>query len=233
MTDAQPLQFQPAATPADSAEDLARADLYGLLATLFFHAADADLLQRIAAAPLDPIGDGDIAAADAQAAASSALTQAWRKLVARAGQTTAEQADDEYTELFIGVGKPEVFLYGSYYQAGFMNEKPLVVLRDDLRRHGLERAEGITETEDHLATLCEVMRYLIAGDDVAVARIEEQRAFFQRHLAPWVDTACDAVLQHPRAALYADVAGLAKAFFDVERLALELAWEPSSRLPKK
>lgn len=223
MTDAQPLQFQPAATPADSAEDLARADLYGLLATLFFHAADADLLQRIAAAPLDPIGDGDIAAADAQAAASSALTQAWRKLVARAGQTTAEQADDEYTELFIGVGKPEVFLYGSYYQAGFMNEKPLVVLRNDLRRHGLERAEGITETEDHLATLCEVMRYLIAGDDVAVARIGEQRAFFQRHLAPWVDTACDAVLQHPRAALYADVAGLAKAFFDVERLALELA----------
>jgi TorA maturation chaperone TorD len=223
MTDAQPLQFQPAATPADSAEDLARADLYGLLATLFFHAADADLLQRIAAAPLDPIGDGDIAAADAHAAASSALTQAWRKLVARAGQTTAEQADDEYTELFIGVGKPEVFLYGSYYQAGFMNEKPLVVLRDDLRRHGLERAEGITETEDHLATLCEVMRYLIAGDDVAVARIGEKRAFFQRHLAPWVDTACDAVLQHPRAALYADVAGLAKAFFDVERLALELA----------
>lgn len=177
MTDAQPLQFQPAATPADSAEDLARADLYGLLATLFFRAADADLLQRIAAAPLDPSGDDAIAPADAEAAASSALTQAWRKLVARAGKTTAEQADDEYTELFIGVGKPEVFLYGSYYQAGFMNEKPLVVLRDDLRRYGLERAEGITETEDHLATLCEVMRYLIAGDDVAVARVEEQRAF--------------------------------------------------------
>jgi len=223
MTDAQPLQFQPAATPADSAEDLARADLYGLLATLFFQAADADLLQRIAAAPLDPVGDDDIAPVDAEAAASSALTQAWRKLVARAGKTTAVQADDEYTELFIGIGKPEVFLYGSYYQAGFMNEKPLVVLRDDLRRYGLERAEGVTETEDHLATLCEVMRYLIAGDDVAVARIEEQRAFFQRHLAPWVDTACDAVLQHPRAAFYADVAGLAKAFFDVERLALELA----------
>lgn len=223
MTDAQPLQFQPASTPADSAEDLARADLYGLLATLFFHAADADLLQRIAAAPLDLSGDDAVAPADAEAAASSALTQAWRKLVARAGKTTAEQADDEYTELFIGVGKPEVFLYGSYYQAGFMNEKPLVVLRDDLRRYGLERAEGITETEDHLATLCEVMRYLIAGDDVAVARVEEQRAFFQRHLAPWVDTACDAVLQHPRAAFYADVAGLAKAFFDVERLALELA----------
>ncbi|CAJ0712456.1 Chaperone protein TorD [Ralstonia edaphis] len=223
MTDAQPLQFQPPATPPDSAEDLARADLYGLLATLFFRAADADLLQRIAAAPLDPTGDDDTAPADAEAAASSALTQAWRRLVARAGKTTAAQADDEYTELFIGVGKPEVFLYGSYYQAGFMNEKPLVVLRDDLRRFGLERAEGVTETEDHLATLCEVMRYLIAGDDIDLARIEEQRAFFQRHLAPWVDTACDAVLEHPRATFYADVAGLAKAFFDVERLALELA----------
>jgi len=223
MTDAQPLQFQPAATPADSAEDLARADLYGLLATLLFHAADADLLQRIAAAPLEPAAEEDADPADAAAAASSALTQAWRRLVARAGQTTAAQADDEYTELFIGVGKPEVFLYGSYYQAGFLNEKPLVVLRDDLRRYGLERAEGITETEDHLATLCEVMRYLIAGDDTAVAHIEEQRVFFQRHLAPWVDKACDAAMRHPRAAFYADVAGLAKAFFEVERLALELA----------
>ena len=223
MTNAQPLQFQPAATPADSAEDLARADLYGLLATLFFHAADADLLQRIAAAPQDPAGDADADLADAQAAASSALPQAWRRVVVRAGQVTAAQVDDEYTELFIGVGKPEVFLYGSYYQAGFLNEKPLVTLRDDLRRYGLERAEGITETEDHLATLCEVMRYLIAGDDTAVAHVDEQRAFFQRHLAPWIDTACDAVLQHPRARFYADVAGLAKAFFDVERLALELA----------
>ncbi|MFP3888770.1 molecular chaperone [uncultured Ralstonia sp.] len=223
MTDAQPLQFQLAATPTDNAEDLARADLYGLLATLFFRAPEADLLLRIASAPLDPAGEGDANPADAEAAASSALTQAWRRLVARAGQTTAAQADDEYTELFIGIGKPEVFLYGSYYQAGFLNEKPLVVLRDDLRRYGLERAEGITETEDHLATLCEVMRYLIAGDDAAIAHVEEQRAFFQRHLASWVDTACDAVLQHPRAAFYVDVAGLAKAFFEVERLALELA----------
>ncbi len=223
MTDAQPLQFQLAATPADSAEDLARADLYGLLATLFFHAPDAELLQRIAAAPVEPAAEDDANPADAEAAATSALTQAWRKLLARAAQTTVTQADDEYTELFIGVGKPEVFLYGSYYQAGFLNEKPLVVLRDDLHRYGLERAEGITETEDHLATLCEVMRYLIAGDDSAIAHIEEQRAFFQRHLAPWIDTACDAVLQHPHAAFYADVAGLAKAFFEVERLALELA----------
>lgn len=156
MTDAQPLQFQLAATPADSAEDLARADLYGLLATLLYRAPDAGLLQRIAAAPLDPADAAAADPADAEAAAGSALTQAWRRLVARAGQTTAAQADDEYTELFIGVGKPEVFLYGSYYQAGFLNEKPLVVLRADLRRYGLERAEGITETEDH--------RHAVRGD---------------------------------------------------------------------
>ncbi|QHB54310.1 molecular chaperone [Ralstonia solanacearum] len=227
MTDAQPLRFQPAATPADSAEDLARADLYGLLATLLYRAPDAGLLQRIAAAPRGPAGaagaDPGADPADAEAAEDSALTQAWRRLVARAGQTTAAQADDEYTELFIGVGKPEVFLYGSYYQAGFLNEKPLVAVRDDLRRYGLERAEGITETEDHLAALCEVMRYLIAGEDAAVAQMAEQRAFFERHLAPWVESACDAVLQHPRAAFYAEVAGLAKAFFEVERFALELA----------
>lgn len=98
-----------------------------------------------------------------------------------------------------------------------------MMLRSDLHHHGPERTEGITETEGHLAILCEVMRHLIAGDDVVAARIGEQRAFFQRHLTSWVDMACDTILQYPRTAFYADVVGLAKAFLDVEQLVLELA----------
>ena len=86
----------------------------------------------------------------------------------RRAASIAAQIADEYAALFLGVGKPEVFLYGSFYLAGRLNDKPLVALRDDLRALGLERREAITETEDHIASLCEVMRYLIAGDDVGV-----------------------------------------------------------------
>ena len=60
------------------------------------------------------------------------------------------------------------------------------------------------------------MRYLIAGDDVAVANLTEQQAFFATHVQPWLPTLCDAVAQHPQARFYAALAGLTAAFVEVE-----------------
>jgi TorA maturation chaperone TorD len=131
-------------------EDVARADLYGLLAALFYQAPDDDLLHRIAASAAYGTGS--------EAPDSATLTQAWNELVRVASSSTAQEWADEHQELFIGIGKPEVFLYGSYYQSGFLNEKPLVRLRDSLQELGLEASENITESEDHIASLCEVMR---------------------------------------------------------------------------
>ena len=92
---------------------------------------------------------------------------------------------DEYDALFGGIGKPEVFLYGSHYLAGALNEKPLVALRDDLAALGLTRDAAMAETEDHIAYLCEVMRYLIAGDDLAVSNLASQQRVLRAHLQPW------------------------------------------------
>ena len=50
--------------------------------------------------------------------------------------TTADEAAAEHEALFHGVGKPEVFAYGSYYLSGFLNEKPLATLRTDLASAG-------------------------------------------------------------------------------------------------
>jgi len=192
-------------------EDVARADLYGLLATLFYQAPDDDLLHRIAAS-----------AAYGTGSEAPALTQAWDELVRVASSSTAQEWADEYQELFIGIGKPEVFLYGSYYQSGFLNEKPLVRLRDSLKELGLEAAENITESEDHIASLCEVMRYLIAGDDLAIANLTQQKKFFDEHLRSWVQELCDATEVHPMANHYKSVAMLAKAFFEVEAYAMDM-----------
>ena len=212
MTDFQPIQLiPPAPAPGEpDAEDMARADLYGLLATLFFQPPDAALLHHIAA--------NRATAEDAR----TVLGQAWNALCDAASTTTAEEAADEYARLFVGVGKQEVFLYGSYYLAGFLNERPLVALRDDLARYGLARHEGISETEDHIATLCEVMRFLVAGDDVAVCNAGEQQRFFARHMQPWMERLCDALAEHPQALFYRSAAELLRAFTGVEAVALEM-----------
>jgi hypothetical protein len=120
---------------------------------------------------------------------------------------TDDEVAREYAALFGGVGKPEVYLFGSHYLSGFLNEKPLARLRTDLAALGLARDEAMPETEDHIAYLCEVMRYLIAGEDVAVANLARQSEFFATHLQPWVTALCDAIAAHPKARFYAALAG--------------------------
>ncbi|MFT3956618.1 MAG: molecular chaperone TorD family protein [Piscinibacter sp.] len=195
---------------ADDSEELARAELYGLLARLWMAAPDAALLEQFRVAVT-------------QAPQQGAFLEApWAALVAAMRASTLAAAAQEYDSLFLGVGKPEVFLYGSYYLSGFLNEKPLAVLRDELAALGLARDETRGETEDHIAAVFEVMRYLIAGDDVAVCNLERQRRFFRAHVQPWVETLCDAVQAHPRARLYAALADLTRAFVQVEMQGFDL-----------
>ncbi len=87
----------------------------------------------------------------------------------RRAKPRPEAVADEYSTLFGGVGKPEVYLFASHYLSGFLNDKALARLRSDLAALGLARDEAMPETEDHIAYLCEVMRYLIAGDEVSVS----------------------------------------------------------------
>ena len=87
---------------------------------------------------------------------------------------------------------------------------------------GLARDADMHETEDHVAYLMEVMRYLIAGDDVSVCNLTRQSAFFSRHLQPWVSRLCQALTDHPRAAFYARLAALAEAFVSVESQGFDL-----------
>ena len=191
-------------------EEIARAEMYGLLATLFYQPPDEELLAQLQAAVTEAPHQGGF------------LEEPWRDLVAQARSMTAAQIAQEYNALFGGVGKPEVYLYGSHYLSGFLNEKPLVQLRDDLTALGLARDANMPETEDHVAYLFEVMRYLIAGDEVAVCNLTQQSGFFSRHLQPWVSRLCQTIAVHPRAAFYARLAGLSEAFASVEAQGFDL-----------
>lgn len=185
-------------------EETARAEIYGLLAQLYYAPPTAQLLAALRVAVTDAPAQGAF------------LEEPWRQLVGAAREMPDAAIAGEYDALFGGVGKPELYLFGSHYLSGYLNEKPLARLRDTLAELGLARDEAMPETEDHLAYLCEVMRYLIAGDDVAVANLTRQREFFTTHLMPWANDLCDAIAAHPRARFYAALAAFTKAFVSVE-----------------
>ncbi len=137
-----------------------------------------------------------------------------------------DQVVAEYNRLFGGVGKPEVYLYGLHYLSGFLNEKPLVKLHDDLAGLGLGlglgKGEGMSDTEDHVAYVFEVMRFLIAGDDVAVANLTHQMAFFSQHLQPWMPQMCQTLQAHPAAVFFARLAAFTVALMSVETQGFDL-----------
>jgi TorA maturation chaperone TorD len=189
----------------DEGEELQRAELYGLLARLWFAPPDAALFEQFAVAVTEAPQRG------------SFLEAPWQDLVAAVRASSLAAAREEFEALFVGIGKPDILAYGSHHLVGALNERPLVTLRADLADLGLARDAAIGETEDHVAFLFEVMRYLIAGDDLAVCNLERQRRFFRAHIQPWAGASLvDAVEQHPRAQLYAALAVFTRAFLQVE-----------------
>lgn len=197
-------------TRADESEEIARAELYGLLARLWLAPPDAELLAQFKLA------------VTAAAEPGAHLEAPWGDLVGALRDTTPEAAAAEHEALFHGVGKPEIFAYASYHLSGFLNEKPLALLRDDLQALGLTRDDEALETEDHISYLFEVMRYLIAGDDLAVCNLERQRRFFRAHLQVWVERLCDTVDAHPRASIWRSVSGVTRSFMQIETQGFDL-----------
>lgn len=198
--------------PVSSAldEETARAEVYGLLAALFYAPPSPELLAQLRVAVTEA------------PAAGGFLEEPWRQFVGTVRELNDAEVAAEYNALFGGVGKPELYLFGSWYLSGFLNEKPLAALRGDLAALGLARDESMNETEDHFACVCEVMRYLIAGDDVEVANLTQQQKFFSAHVQSWAPALCEAIAAHPKARFYAALAGFTAAFISVETQGFDL-----------
>jgi len=191
-------------------EETARSEIYGLLAGVLYKSPAIELIAQIRVAATDT------------PAAGAFLEEPWRNFVGVTRSMSDQAIKNEYEALFGGVGKPEIYLYGSHYLSGFLNEKPLARLRTDLNSWGLERSEVMSDTEDHFAYLCEVMRYLIAGDDVAVANLTHQREFFSTHIQPWVNLMCDDIQSNNKANFYASLAELIRAFMGIEEQGFDM-----------
>lgn len=191
-------------------EDEARAEFYALLARLFADAPDASLLAAIAAAP-------PLAPVPGTAGGPGGISAAWEALRAACAAIDPAAAGDEFQTLFVGVGRSEVSLYASHYLAP-QSGRPLAELRASLARLGLARLPVSNEYEDHLSLVLETMRMLVAGDGQRPpADVSVQRAFFERHVQPWVPDCCAAISANSVANYYCEVAEFTQCFVALER----------------
>ena len=172
---------------------------------LLSRAPDQSLLERLVDLPCDasPLG-----------LAHAAIAQAARR-------TNASHVEAEYFNLFVGLGRGELLPYGSYYLTGFLHERPLARLREDLVRLGIERVVEQAEPEDHAAILCEVMASVVSRRFRTPRGVD--RALFERHLSPWIGRFFADLECAPSAAFYRPIGALGRAFIDVETGAFALS----------
>jgi len=183
-----------------------RANTYSLLASLLRNPPDQALLAILKHL-------------DTSAEASLPLEKCWHELKQAATDSEPQLLDDEFHSLFIGLGHGEVIPYGSWYQTGYLMDKPLALLRQSMAALGLARRDEIREPEDHIASLCECMAVLI-DDEVD---LDLQQNFYRTHMHSWLRTCFNDIEHAPSANFYRRVAALGRQFTEVEQRYLDIS----------
>jgi TorA maturation chaperone TorD len=188
-------------------EDRLRADLYNYLGVMLAGPPDEMLLVQTAGLSGDggPLGQGVTAMAKV------------------AALTKPDAAEREFNKLFIGLGRGELLPYASYYLTGFLNEKPLAGLRRDMAARGLSRAENVYEPEDNIASLMEMMAALIVGRFGEPATLDDQKVFFNRHIAPWAGHFFTDLEAAKNSVLYAALGQVGRVFMEIETEAFRMS----------
>ncbi len=190
-----------------SEEDALRADLYDFLGAMLARPPSQDLLTKASGLSGD---DSD-------------LGRGIKALAAISNASSAETARVEFEALFVGVGRGELMPYASYYMTGFLNEKPLATLRNDMTQLGIERAKNVYEPEDNIASLSEMMAGMIRGRFFAASDVDAQKRFFNTHIAPWATHFFTDLEGAKNSVLYAPIGAIGRAFVKVEKEAFRMA----------
>ncbi len=177
-----------------------RASAYSLIAALLKDSPDESLLEYVSRLSEATQSEGDDLMVSMSSLGLSAKT------------LSPDTIDDEFHDLFIGLGKGEVVPYGSWYLTGFLMEKPLSDLRSDLARLGYQRNEASSDPEDHAAALCEVLALMI-GEDVTLS---VQRDFFQSHMTNWLGSFFIDLSEAKSAVFYKALGRFGAAFITLE-----------------
>ena len=187
-------------------EDALRADMYGFLASLLRGEPSDEFLNTVVSIKGDP----------------SAIGSASSVLATLASKLSGDEVRDEYMRLFIGVGRGELLPYASFYLTGFLNDKPLADLRNDMAQMKIERVDGVKDPEDHIASLFDIMSGMIRGAFGAPTDLAAQARFFKKHIEPWAPLLMQDIEAAKSAVFYAPVGTIGRAFMDIESAAFDM-----------
>ena len=179
-------------------EQTLRTEIYLVLSALFRSAPSEEMIEFLTSLEVEP--------------SESAMQKAWIALQQAAKDSNREALEDEYQDLFIGIGRGEVMPFGSWHMTGAMMEKPLAEIRHDLELLGFERDENVKEPEDHIAALCEVMSMLTGEEE------DLQQAVFNKHIAPWFNSFTQQLENAESANFYKPAAQLCEALLTLEQV---------------
>jgi len=193
-------------TAAIAEEDRLRADLYNFLGVILSRPADEMLLAQTKSLTGD----------------DSELGQAITSLAKVAALSKPRVVESEYNKLFIGLGRGELLPFASYYLTGFLNEKPLSLLRQDMQAQGMARAGTVFEPEDNIASLMEMMGAMIVGRFGAPASLDAQKTFFNKHIGPWAAHFYGDLEAAKNSVFYAPVGAVGRTFMEIEAEAFRL-----------
>ena len=183
------------------AEDQLRADMYSFLASLLRTEPTAELVNQLTNLESD----------------DSPIGKSIKTLSKLASSMDLPTIRDEYVRIFVGVGRGEILPFASYYLTGFLKDKPLAKLRNDMKEIGIELAENVKEPEDHIASLFDMMSGLILGKFNKKFSISEQKDFFNKHLGPWVDLLMRDIESSKIAVFYSPIGTIGREFIEIER----------------
>lgn len=190
---------------ADRSEEDLRADLYRLICAYLTSTVKKEGLQHAS----QLTGD------------ASPLGQAISKFAKAAAATDEAAADDDFHDLFIGLGRGVLVPFASYYLTGFLHEKPLARLRQDMAALGVERDPSVKEPEDHIASVLEMMAGLVDGSLVGPIDLERQRRFFETHVASWTPYFFKDLAETKQSPFYAALGDIGVEFMEIEKRAFE------------
>ena len=187
-------------------EDRLRADLYNYLGVMLSAPPDEFLLAQTVGL------EGD----------ETELGKAIAGLSRVARVCKPKKTESEFNALFIGLGRGELLPYASYYLTGFLNEKPLAALRNDMAARRLSRAPNVFEPEDNIASLMEMMGAMIVGRFNDPVPLDDQKTFFNKHIGPWAGHFFSDLEAAKNSILYASVGAVGRNFIEIEKEAFRM-----------
>ncbi|MDF2096548.1 TorD/DmsD family molecular chaperone [Aquibaculum arenosum] len=188
-------------------EDRLRLGWYTLLARLLSGAPDRDFLVSLAAL------EGD----------ETELGQAVQTLAQVSRRSEPKEIEQEHFTLFVGVGQAELLPYASYYLTGFLHDRPLARLRGEMAELGIARQDNVSEPEDHIASLCEMMAGLIGGSFGEPADLATQQRFYDTHIGCWAPRFFEDLQASPSARFFMPVGTIGSLFLQIEAQGFEMA----------